>query len=43
MVVIRINKRGELLNSKPCQSCDKVLASIGLDKIWYSTEAGFHG
>ncbi len=38
MVVVRLNKRGELMESKPCQHCMPVLAKLGLTrKLYYST------
>lgn len=41
LVVIRIGKSGKLFNSKPCDSCNKILSCLGLDKIWYSIDNGF--
>lgn len=41
IVVVRLNKHGELLNSKPCSSCSSVLSSIGMNKVWFSTPEGF--
>lgn len=40
MVVIRINKDGELKNSKPCENCQNILNQIGLQNIWWSTNKG---
>lgn len=41
LVVIRLNKHGELLNSKPCPDCEKFLTKCmikyGLSKVVYST------
>jgi hypothetical protein len=41
LVVVRINKQGELLNSKPCESCQKFLEKCiekyGLLKVIYSS------
>ena len=41
LVVIRVNKQGGLLNSKPCESCTKFLEmcmkKYGLLKVMYST------
>lgn len=40
LVVVRINKKGELLNSKPCADCQKFLEKCmkeyGLLKVFYS-------
>lgn len=38
LVVIRINSRGELCNSRPCNNCMTVIESLGINKIWFSTE-----
>lgn len=41
LVVVRVNKQGELLNSKPCEGCQKFLEKCieryGLLKVIYST------
>lgn len=42
MVVVRLNKRGELRNSKPCEKCSKILDSLGVTKIWWSVNNGFN-
>lgn len=42
MVVVRLNKRGELRNSKPCEKCSKILDSLGVTKIWWSVHNGFN-
>ena len=40
LIVIRVNKTGELMNSKPCHSCEKFLhkcmKEYGLLKVMYS-------
>jgi len=36
MVVIRLNKMGELRNSKPCPACQSVIDALGIERIWYS-------
>lgn len=41
LVVIRIGNSGKLFNSKPCDSCSKILSCLGLNKIWYSVNGGF--
>lgn len=37
-MVIRINKNGELVNSRPCYRCTLMLKSIGINKVYYSIE-----
>jgi hypothetical protein len=41
MVIVRLNKRGQLRCSKPCERCDQIIRSLGLNKVWWSTENGF--
>lgn len=41
IINIRLNKLGELRNSKPCQCCSELLADLGCKKIHYSCECGF--
>lgn len=36
MIVVRLNSRGELYNSQPCPSCQKILDQIGIKHIWWS-------
>jgi len=40
VVVMRINRLGKILGSKPCENCDKLLRSVGLEKIFYSNDCG---
>ena len=40
IVVMRINRKGLILGSKPCENCDKLLNSVGLNDIYYSTDCG---
>jgi hypothetical protein len=42
MVIVRLNKRGQLRCSKPCERCDLIIRSLGLNKVWWSTENGFY-
>jgi hypothetical protein len=42
MVIVRLNKRGQLRCSKPCERCDQIIRSLGLNKVWWSTENGFN-
>jgi len=41
MVIIRLNKRGQLRNSKPCEKCDIILKALDINRIWWSTDYGF--
>jgi len=40
IVVMRINRKGLILGSKPCENCDKLLNAVGLNTIYYSTDSG---
>lgn len=40
VVVMRINRRGLILGSKPCENCDKLLSAVGLSDIYYSDDTG---
>jgi deoxycytidylate deaminase len=40
MVVLRVNREGQISNSKPCSGCQNVLAQFGIDKIYYSNQFG---
>lgn len=40
IVVMRINRRGLILGSKPCDNCTKLLNAVGLETIYYSTDDG---
>jgi deoxycytidylate deaminase len=37
---MRINRKGLILGSKPCDNCSKLLSSVGLTNIYYSTDDG---
>ena len=41
VVVARINKRGELRNSRPCPICRLALEEAEVKEIWFSTDRGF--
>ena len=41
MVIIRLNKRGELRCSKHCERCDQIIKSLGINKVWWSDVNGF--
>lgn len=38
--VLRINRQGLILGSKPCCNCEKLLNAVGLTDIYYSTDDG---
>lgn len=40
VVVMRINRKGLILGSKPCNNCNKLLNAVGLTKVYYSTDDG---
>ena len=40
VVVLRINRKGLVLGSKPCENCDKLLNAVGLNSIYYSNDDG---
>lgn len=40
IVVLRINREGRLLLSKPCSNCQKILDALGLNNIYYSNNNG---
>lgn len=40
MFNLRLSKHGEIRMSKPCQSCERLLARYGFKKVIYSTDSG---
>lgn len=40
IVVMRINRQGLILGSKPCENCKKLLNAVGLNKVYYSIDNG---
>jgi hypothetical protein len=42
MVIVRLNKRGELRCSKPCEKCSQILNALSITKIWWSDNNGFN-
>lgn len=40
IIVMRINRKGLILGSKPCENCNKLLNAVGLNEIIYSTDNG---
>ena len=41
IVLVRLNKRGELRNSKPCVKCEQILNCLDINKVFWSTANGF--
>lgn len=39
LYVVRKRKNGELANSKPCNSCRKMIISLGIKVVYYSTDS----
>lgn len=42
MVIIRLNKKGELRNSKPCDKCQQIIDCLDINNIWWSIDNGFN-
>lgn len=40
IVVLRINREGRILLSKPCKNCQKILDALNLKNIFYSDNLG---
>lgn len=40
IVVLRINRNGRILLSKPCKKCQKILDAVELNKVYYSSNTG---
>jgi hypothetical protein len=38
ILIIRYNSNGELMSSKPCRDCIELLRTIGIQRIYYSTD-----
>jgi tRNA(Arg) A34 adenosine deaminase TadA len=38
--VLRINRQGLILGSKPCVNCSKLLSAVGLNEVYYSDDDG---
>ena len=43
LVVLRINRQGRLLLSKPCENCQTILDSLGLSKVYWSIDKNTFG
>lgn len=42
VVILRLNKRGELRNSCPCEKCAKIMSALDITDIYWSVEDGFN-
>jgi len=40
LVVVRVSARGELVSSKPCSICRKLLEDSGVKHLYYSQDGG---
>ena len=40
VVNFRLNRQGEMRNSKPCGCCMQFLKNLGCDKVWFTTAHG---
>ena len=40
VVVVRLNRFGQMQNSKPCSSCSNILNALDVNKVWWSTKQG---
>ena len=38
LVVLRINRKGLVMMSKPCENCDKILKAVGLTEVYWSVK-----
>lgn len=43
IVVLRINRQGKILLSKPCENCQKILDAVGLHKVYWSIDKNTWG
>lgn len=43
LVVLRINRQGRILLSKPCENCQTILDAVGLDKVYWSIDKNTFG
>ena len=42
MVIVRLNRRGQLRCSKPCQKCEQIINALDIKKVWWSIDNGFN-
>lgn len=40
IIVIRLNKKGSFINSRPCSFCIQRLQELGIRKVYYSNKLG---
>lgn len=40
MIVVRVSKSGNLLDSKPCSICTRLIKDIGVKRVYYSFDGG---
>jgi len=40
MVVLRVDRRGNLANSRPCCGCQSVIKQFNIGDVWYSDSKG---
>ena len=40
LMVVRVNRKGELTCAKPCSSCFKALLDVGVNKVYYTDYNG---
>lgn len=43
VVVLRINRQGKILLSKPCDNCQKILDAVGLHNVYWSIDQSTFG
>ena len=41
LIVIRVNRIGDVVSSKPCNDCIKYIKQCGIKRIYYSSDTGF--
>jgi len=42
IVLVRLNKHGQLRNSKPCLKCQQILEALEIEKVYWSIHDGFN-
>jgi hypothetical protein len=40
MVVLRVDRKGNLANSRPCCGCQSVIKQFNIGDVWYSDSKG---
>jgi len=43
LVVLRINRQGKILLSKPCNNCQKIIDAVGFKKVYWSIDKNTFG